>query len=106
VKRKTMLGLPLWLVVLLLFAIAGVAAWQGGLLDFVLQKVRHQSAATGPVNINTASEQELRALPNVDEKMAADIVKKRPFETVDDIKKVKGIGDKKLEKLRPLITVD
>lgn len=101
-------GLPLWLLIVLLFGVAGVVAWQTGTLDPLIARWREPAKPTGPVNVNTASLEELRALPGVDEKIAAEIIKERqegPFETVEDIKKVKGIGDKKLEKLRPLITV-
>jgi competence protein ComEA len=98
-------GLPLWLLIVLLFGVAGVVAWQTGTLDPLIAKLSKPAKPTGPVNVNTASLEELRALPGVDEKLAAEMIKERPFETVDDVKKVKGIGDKKLEKLRPLITV-
>ncbi len=60
------------------------------------------------VNINSASAEELAALPGIGESKAKAIVEYRaadPFKTVDDLKKVKGIGDKMLETLRPDITV-
>jgi competence protein ComEA len=102
---RKVLGLPLWLFVLLLFGVAGVVAWQTGTLDPLIAKLNKSGKPAAPVNINTASLEELRALPSIDEKLAAEIIKERPFESVDDITKVKGIGEKKLEKLRPLITV-
>jgi len=60
------------------------------------------------VNINSATLEELAALPGIGESKAKAIVEYRgaePFKTVDDLKKVKGIGDKMLETLRPDITV-
>ena len=53
-----------------------------------------------PVDINSATEKELIALPGVGAKTAKEIVAARPFKTIDDLKNVKGIGDKTFEKLK------
>ena len=63
------------------------------------------AAAAGPVDGNTAVATALEALPGVGAKTAAEIVKGRPYKTVDDLARVKGIGKAKLDKLRPLVTV-
>lgn len=63
----------------------------------------------GPLNVNTASEEELRALPGVGPATAAAIVAKRdadgPFRSVDSLIEVRGIGVVKLEGLRDLVTI-
>jgi competence protein ComEA len=68
-----------------------------------------KEAAKGVVNINTATEKELALLPRIGEKTAAAIVayrkEKGNFKTVEDIKNVKGIGDKTLELLKPHLTI-
>jgi competence ComEA-like helix-hairpin-helix protein len=53
-----------------------------------------------PVDINSATEKELTTLPGVGSKTAKEIVAARPFKTIDDLKNVKGIGDKTFEKLK------
>lgn len=61
------------------------------------------------ININTAKKQELIKLPKIGPVTAKRIIKFRddfgPFNTFDGLLKVKGIGPKTLEKLKPLITL-
>ncbi|MBL0029296.1 MAG: ComEA family DNA-binding protein [Rhodanobacteraceae bacterium] len=63
-----------------------------------------------PININTASAEQLTALNGIGEAKAAAIVEYRkangPFKSVDQLVDVKGIGLKLVEKNRDLITVD
>ncbi len=59
------------------------------------------------VNINTASSSVLQRLPGVGPATAQKIIEERrmrPFTNIEDIQRVKGIGPKKYEKLRPFIT--
>ena len=62
------------------------------------------------VNINTASEAELRTLPGVGEVIAGNIISHREaqgaFSTIDDLMQVPRIGAVTLENLRPLVTVN
>jgi competence protein ComEA len=66
-------------------------------------------AAAAPVNLNTANAQQLDVLPGIGPATAATIIKDRevhgPFRSVDDLGRVRGIGDSKLEQLRGLVTV-
>lgn len=61
------------------------------------------------VDLNTADWVELDALPNVGERLARRIVESRaadgPFQTVDDLDRISGIGARTIERLRPYLRV-
>ncbi len=65
--------------------------------------------AAGPVNLNEADEAALDALPGIGPATAAAIIRHRTeigrFTSVDQLLDVRGIGEAKLEQLRPLVTV-
>jgi competence protein ComEA len=70
------------------------------------------AAATAPggkVNINTASAQELEALPGIGPSLAQRIVEYRtahgPFRSIEEIKNVTGIGEKIFEQIQNLIEI-
>lgn len=57
------------------------------------------------INVNTASQAELEELPLIGPVKAAAIIAGRPFKTVEDLKEVRGIGDKTFERIKDLVTV-
>ena len=63
----------------------------------------------GPVNVNSATPQQLDVLPGVGPATAAAIVAHReqhgPFQSIDQLGEVRGIGPVKLDALRGLVTV-
>jgi len=65
--------------------------------------------AVDKVNINTATEKEIAKLPGIGPAIAKRIVEYRKahggFKSVDELKKVKGIGDKKFERIKDKVTV-
>ena len=65
-------------------------------------------AEDGAVNLNTATEEELMSLPGIGPSKAkaiADYREAHPFETVEEVKNVRGIGDHTFETLKDKITV-
>jgi len=72
--------------------------------------VKPTTVPTGsPVNLNTATQAQLEALPGLGPKVAERILEYRKqngnFKKVEDLMNVKGIGEKSFLKLKPLITV-
>ncbi len=63
-----------------------------------------------PVNLNTATVEELDKLPGIGPALAQRIVDYRnqngPFKKVEEVKNVKGIGDALFDELKDLITVE
>jgi len=96
---------------LVLAALAGVGAYwtaQGGFQgrQIEIDRATPQSVAF-EVDLNTADWPELSVLPNIGETLARRIVESReaegPFTDVDDLERVRGIGPRTLEQLRPYL---
>lgn len=91
--HRTMSRLSAGLLALVLIALAGAAPL----------------AATEPIDLNRAGVDQLISLPGVGEAIAKRIVEFReehgPFTRVEDLLKVRGIGEKSFEKIRPLVRV-
>lgn len=61
------------------------------------------------ININTASKDMLTSIPGVGSKMADKIIKYRqehPFNSIDELLNISGIGKKKFEEIKLYITTD
>ena len=63
-----------------------------------------------PLNINTATSEQLELLPGVGPSMAEKILAARKanggFKSVEELDEIRGMGEKTMEKLRPLVTVN
>lgn len=69
--------------------------------------VDEASSGSRLVNINTATWEELMELPGIGATLARRIIKERegtPFQKLEDLLRVPGIGPKRMENLAPLIT--
>lgn len=65
--------------------------------------------ASGPfherIDVNNAPQETLEKLPGVGPKLAQEIIAGRPYRVIDDLDRVKGIGEKKLAQIRPRVVI-
>ncbi len=59
---------------------------------------------SGRVNLNSASLEQLEALPKVGPALASRIVAGRPYRSLADLDRVKGVGPAALKTLEPLVS--
>ena len=82
-----------------------------GDVDSSVSEISPNSSNSAPnkININTASAEELMTLDGIGEATAEKIITYRQeqgsFKSIDEIKEVSGIGDKKYEAIKDFITV-
>ena len=58
------------------------------------------------VNVNTATAKELESLPGVATSRAEQIIANRPYSSVDDLSRVKGMTGRVIDQLRPFAKTD
>lgn len=70
---------------------------------------KKESSLTSAINVNNADQSELQKLPGIGPKLSQRILDERakaPFKSIDDLRRVSGIGPKTLEKVRPYVTIE
>jgi competence protein ComEA len=94
------------LVALAAFAAAPAVAQQ---TTTPARAAKSAPAPTAPINLNTANQAQLEALPGIGPKVAQRILEFRQkngaFKKLEDLMNVKGIGEKSFLKLKPHITI-
>lgn len=100
-------GMPYWRIMLvgIVFIVGGIAAavWFGNSktpAKSQAQAPQTKSKQTGPFEVNSATYEQLRAVPHMTDAMARNLIQLRPFRKWEDLDAVYGIGPKRLEVLR------
>ncbi|MGZ3693830.1 MAG: ComEA family DNA-binding protein, partial [Bdellovibrionota bacterium] len=65
-----------------------------------------QMSKSGRININSATLEEIESLPGIGPKKAAAIIQARPFNSPEDVMKVKGIKARTFAKIKDSITTN
>ena len=90
---------------MLVVALAGASA----VLAATPPAASKASSEVHTVDINTADSAALQSVPGIGKSLSQRIVafreKNGPFQSVDDLLKVQGVGEKSIQKLRPYLTV-
>lgn len=60
-------------------------------------------SSSGKISLNSATAEELDTLPGVGEATVKKIMDARPYQSIDDLKNVEGIGDKRFNDLKDLV---
>lgn len=58
------------------------------------------------VNLNTATAEDLQKVPGVTPANAQEIIKMRPYKSVTDLSKVKGLKQDMIAKIKPYVSVN
>lgn len=60
----------------------------------------------GLIRLNSCSEHELQALPGIGAVLAARIIARRPYRSIDELASIPALGKKRLERIRPFLVID
>jgi competence protein ComEA len=71
-----------------------------------MKKAAVLKSESGKVNINTADQATLEKLPGIGAATAREIIAGRPFKSLEDLDRVPGLGQRRLQALQGLITFE
>jgi competence ComEA-like helix-hairpin-helix protein len=86
-------------------ALAGAAIW----LFRDSRPARRDSTPTEGalvVNVNSATQAQLETVPGIGPTLASLIIAGRPYQSVDDLVRISGIGERSLERMRAFMKTD
>ena len=102
-----------WSTAGLLVVFLGLLAWRGyGLSSYSTRPllIENGAAPRGAIDLNRADVVDLRLVPGVGEKMAQRIIEHRrqkgPFRSLDELRRVSGVGPATLDRMRPYLRIE
>jgi competence protein ComEA len=106
-NSRSQISSALVLALTLTLALAGAAGAPASAAPPAAPKAAASEAR--PIDINTADGTALESVPGIGKSLSQRILafreKNGAFQSVDDLLKVPGIGEKSIQKLRPYLTV-
>ena len=101
-KKNNTLASQIWFLVICAAVISTLVL---GVKTVSFAQKKATEVAGTLIDINSADEKTLESLPGVGKSTAKAIVAGRPYKSVDDLKRVKGMSDAKIQALKDKVTV-
>jgi competence protein ComEA len=101
-KKNSTLALKLWFLFICISVISALILG-AATVSFAAKKATEVIGTL--VDINTADQKTLEALPGVGKSTAKAIIAGRPYKSIDELKNVKGMSDAKIQALKDKVTV-
>ncbi len=104
--RRTMItGIVTGLLLAAFWGVSAPAEEEPEALDLEVDVPELVDPAAELINVNTATQVELERIAGVGPVLAARIIEHRPYEEIDDLLEVPGIGEVSLEGMRDQIEI-
>lgn len=70
-----------------------------------MQSVNINQLQEEKISINQATKEELMSLPGIGEKLSTTIIENRPYSSIHDLKKIKGLGEGIFKSIEKKVTI-
>ncbi len=99
------LGLLFFNVVIICTLVLGISTDSFAKKKKAADAAASSASTPATIDLNTADQKTLESLPGIGKATAKAIIAGRPYQSVDDLKKVKGISDSKLKAIKDKVAV-
>lgn len=84
---------------------AGMFLAEEMFVEHPLYAAEAKTETTSKIDINSADSETLQTIKGIGIKLAERIIAKRPYKKLEDLLNIKGIGEKKFDKIKSSLTV-